>query len=105
MKKKLDLSKHNIAYGGKEYELDLYGREDYKKENGLWALSEACAEFVFKDLDGQMFFTTDEQVEQVRAAVQGAVYSLIKFRLLRPLNQQLDNNQLTKKQNKTEFEM
>jgi len=89
MKKKPDLSKCKIEYAGKKYEIDLYGHEDYDNKKGLWALSGKCAEFVVSGLNGKMFFDTDEQEEMVYEEVRDTVYSLIKFRMLRSLNQQL----------------
>jgi len=87
--KTADLSKCTIDYGGKKYQIDLYGREDYDAPDGLWALSAQCAEFVLIDLDDKIAFDTEEQGAIVHEAVRDAVYSLIKFRLLRPLNQQI----------------
>jgi hypothetical protein len=89
MRKKPDLSKCKIEYGGQKFNIDLYGREDYEAQNGLWALSEKCAGYVIDSLDGCMFFDTDEQSDLVRKTVRDTVYSLVKFRMLRPLNQQL----------------
>jgi hypothetical protein len=89
MRKKPDLSKYKIEYGGQQFNLDIYGREDYEAKDGLWALSEKCAGYVIDELDAAMFFDTDEQSGLVRETVRNSVYSLIKFRILRPLDQQL----------------
>lgn len=97
MKKKTDLSKYKIEYGGEKYSIDPYGDEDHDSKNGLWALACKCAEFVVNDLDGKLFFDTDEQSDMVHESVRDAVYGLIKFRMLRQLNQQLNN------QNKSEM--
>lgn len=90
MKKKTDLSNYKIEYGGEKYVIDLYGAEDYETKNGLWALAGKCAEFVVDELDYKLLFDTDEQSDMVHESVRCAVYGLIKFRMLRPLNGQLN---------------
>lgn len=89
MSNKKKLENHKIEYGGKKFNIDLYGAEDYETQGGLWDLAKACADNVVGTLDGCMFFDTDEQSDLVHQTVRDAVYSLIKFRMLRPLDQQL----------------
>jgi hypothetical protein len=91
MKRKLPNLK--IEYGGEKFIIDLTGKETSEADSELYSLGEKCAELVISDLNGKMFFDKDEQEEIVRHAVQNTVYCMIKFRLMRPLNQHLLNYQ------------
>ena len=91
MSSKKKLEKHTINYSGKKFDIDLYGAEDYSLKNGLWDLSKTCADNVINTLDYCLFFDTDEQSDLVHETVRDAVYSLVKFRILRPLDQELRN--------------
>jgi hypothetical protein len=90
MKKKPDLSKCTIEYGGEKYAVDLYGCEDMNAKGGLYDLAGKCAGFIVKGLDDDGYMLcTDEDMEQARNTARDAVYSLIKFYILRPLNRQI----------------
>ena len=97
-KRKVDLSKCTIEYGGEKFNLDdLYGTEDYSKLGGIWGMVNKCAGFVVAGLEDKLQFDADEQSDMVFNEVRNTVYSLIKFRMLRPLNNQLNSSSQSKK--------
>ena len=99
MKRKVDLSKLKIDYGGKKYEIDLYGHEDYENKKGLWVLAGRCADGIIAGLDDDGYFPCDtEEMSIARETVQSHVYRFVKFYILRPLNRQLANPSQNKNQ-------
>jgi hypothetical protein len=92
MKKKPDLSKCKIEYCGQRYDIDLYGAEDSKARGGLFDLAGKCADVICNQLDDAGYFPcAAEDLEQAHETVQDEIYRLIKFYMLRPLNQQIAN--------------
>lgn len=92
MKKKPDLSKYKIEYSRQQYNIDLYGAEDSEARDGLFDLAGKCAEIICNQLDDAGCISCDtEDLPQVHETVQTEIYRLIKFYMLRPLNQQIAN--------------
>ena len=92
MKRKTDLEKYKIEYARQKYNIDLYGMEDPGAKDGLWDLAGKCAEIIVDILDYDCkLFATDNESQLARATAQEEIYRLIKFYMLRPLDQQLNN--------------
>lgn len=91
MATKKKLENQIIEYGGRMFKLDIYGDEDYDTRGGLWDLANTCADNIVKTLNSYMSFDTDKQCDLVHETVRDTFYRLIKFRILRPIEQQLKN--------------